>query len=151
MTTSAIHRTTARVVPVNAEGQVLLLRGHDPARPSEPHWFTIGGGAEPGETVEQAAVRELREETGIRLSADELGEPFYQGRHDYTYNGVEYTAQSTFFAVSMGNPHVVFDGIEDGEVITGARWWNPADLVDVAVSHPQLPKLMRLAVEHARS
>lgn len=105
---------------------------------------------EPGETAEQAAVRELQEETGIEVSVDDLGEPFHRGRHDFSYNGVEYTSESTFFAVLMGNPEVVFDGIEDGEVITDARWWDPADLLGLAVSSPPLPELMLLAVEHAR-
>lgn len=36
----------------------------DAARP--PLWLTIGGGLEPGESVEDAARREIAEETGIR-------------------------------------------------------------------------------------
>ena len=53
VTTAPIHRTSARVIPINASGRVLLLHGHD------PYWFTIGGAVEPGESLEAAAVREL--------------------------------------------------------------------------------------------
>jgi 8-oxo-dGTP pyrophosphatase MutT (NUDIX family) len=40
---------------------------------SEGFWFTPGGGVEPGETIEQAATRELWEETGLRIAPDQLG------------------------------------------------------------------------------
>ncbi len=148
MTSAPIHRTTARVVPVDADGQVLLLRGHDPARPDDDYWFTIGGAVEPGESREQAAVRELREETGIELPLGELGTPFHVGRHDFTYDGVDFTSDSSFFAVAMEDVEVVFDGVQEGEIITGARWWDPASLVDAATSSLHLPELMVRAVEH---
>jgi 8-oxo-dGTP pyrophosphatase MutT (NUDIX family) len=59
VTTTPIQRTSARVVPVNTSGRVLLLHGRDPARPESPYWFTIGGVVEPGESLAAAAVREL--------------------------------------------------------------------------------------------
>jgi 8-oxo-dGTP pyrophosphatase MutT (NUDIX family) len=53
------------VLPVDAGGRVLLLLGYDPADPGHPFWFTIGGGTAPGESVAEAAARELHEEAGI--------------------------------------------------------------------------------------
>ena len=65
-------RTAARVLVVDDDGALLLLRGCDPARPEAgTWWFTPGGGLDEGETVQGAARRELREETG--LVVDELG------------------------------------------------------------------------------
>ena len=44
-------RQTARVLPVDDEGRVLLLHGWDPHHPDRPFWFTIGGAADPGESL----------------------------------------------------------------------------------------------------
>ena len=46
-----IRRTTARVLPVNREGAVLLLLERDPTRPTEPYWGTIGGAVDPEESL----------------------------------------------------------------------------------------------------
>ncbi len=64
------HRVCARVLPVNPQGEVLLLHGWDPAAPEEPYWFSIGGAIDAGETLVDAAVREMREETGIVIQPD---------------------------------------------------------------------------------
>ena len=60
------ERLTARVVLLDPTGRLLLMKGRLPSRPEAPGaWFTLGGGAEPGETVLEAAIREVREETGF--------------------------------------------------------------------------------------
>jgi 8-oxo-dGTP diphosphatase len=62
-----------RVVPCvgavvhDAAGRLLLIqRGHDPHR---GRWSLPGGRIEAGESAEEAVVREVREETGLDVSA----------------------------------------------------------------------------------
>ena len=48
---------------------LLILRGHEPGKGL---WSIPGGKIEPGETDEQAVVREVREETGLTVSCGRL-------------------------------------------------------------------------------
>ena len=59
-------RPTVRVLLFDRDGRILLMKGRLPSGPNAPGvWFTLGGGIEPGESVEAAATREIREETGF--------------------------------------------------------------------------------------
>ena len=69
------HREAARVLLFDDAGRVLLAMGHDEDQPDRAWWFTIGGGIEEGEDPRAAAVREVFEETGLRLDAHELVGP----------------------------------------------------------------------------
>jgi 8-oxo-dGTP pyrophosphatase MutT (NUDIX family) len=60
------ERPSARVLLLDPEDRVLLLKGRLPATPDGPSfWFTVGGGIEAGETLVEAARREIAEETGF--------------------------------------------------------------------------------------
>ena len=65
-------RLTARVLLFDADDRILLMQARDASQPSRPpYWFTVGGGVDEGETVLEAAHREIIEETG--LTPTELG------------------------------------------------------------------------------
>jgi 8-oxo-dGTP pyrophosphatase MutT (NUDIX family) len=150
-----IRRNTARVLPVDGEGRVLLLHGWDPLRPDDPFWFTIGGAADPGESLAQAAVRELREEAGIVVALAALGEPFESALIEFTWSGVLFVQDQTFFAVAVDAPGVSFDGQEPLERATIDKhgWLHPEELEDGTErpADPEIPRLMRAAVQVVRS
>lgn len=60
------RRLTVRVLLLDPEDRLLLMKGRLPGNPpGSGVWFTVGGEAEPGESVAEAAAREIAEETGF--------------------------------------------------------------------------------------
>jgi 8-oxo-dGTP pyrophosphatase MutT (NUDIX family) len=138
MTTSTdpIERTSGRVLVVDRDDRVLLLRGSDPADlAAGDWWFTPGGGLDPGESLEQGALRELREETGLVLSS--LGSPVWQRTASFSFMGRAYRQAETFFLVRVDQHSVDFSGLTDIEqrAVHEFRWWRLDDLArsDVTV------------------
>src|SRR5690554_4360251 len=73
-----IHVAVAVIV---RDGRILIARRPEHVHPGGLLEFP-GGNVEPGETVEQALVREIAEETGIRVPAGTVG-TVIGIRHDY--------------------------------------------------------------------
>ena len=94
------RRTSARVVLLDDDGAVLLFCGSDPASDdgSAPRWwFTIGGAAQPGETLTEAAVRELAEETGLRVAPGDMIGPVWRRDAVIDFNGSVIRSEEMFF------------------------------------------------------
>ncbi len=146
----AIMRRAARVLLLDGAGRVLLLRGCDPAEPAVRYWFTVGGGLDPGETLAQAAARELYEETGLRVRVDELGEPVWQDVTEFGFDGRWYRQEQDFYVVQVDRWQVStanFDTYEHATV-DEHRWWSPDELEVTAETYypAELPTLVRHAL-----
>ncbi|HET6295491.1 MAG TPA: NUDIX domain-containing protein [Kribbella sp.] len=147
---TVVRRTTARVLPVRPDGKVLLLHGWDPLRPDTPYWFTIGGGVEAGETVAQAGSRELREEVGIVLPAESLGEPVATNTIEFEWGGCAIIQRQTFFAVGVDAVEVSFANQEqlELETISAHGWWHADELEATGqAAHVTIPGLLRQAAD----
>lgn len=110
---------------------LLVRRGKPPAK---GQWAIPGGSLELGETLQEAAEREIREETGIVIRA---GDPFYTfdtvvrddaGRVQFHYVIVDLMAEYVSGEVKAG------DDAKD------ARWASPREIADLDIS----PATLRL-------
>jgi 8-oxo-dGTP pyrophosphatase MutT (NUDIX family) len=129
---------------------VLLLHGWDPLKPQTPYWFTIGGGVETGETVAEAASRELREEVGIHLPTEALGTPVATNTIQFEWGGCPIIQHQTFFAVAVDGVDVTFANQEqlELETISAHGWWYADDLEATGqAAHVTIPGLLREAAD----
>jgi 8-oxo-dGTP pyrophosphatase MutT (NUDIX family) len=126
----ATPRRAARVLLVDAAWRVLMLRGHDPARPDHRYWFTVGGGLDDGETPVQGAVRELFEETGLRVALDALGEPVFHEVTEFPFDGRWYRQEQDYYVVRVDSWQVDFAGFNAIEraTVDAHRWWSTDEL-----------------------
>jgi 8-oxo-dGTP pyrophosphatase MutT (NUDIX family) len=144
-TTATPRRKVARVLLVDETGAVLLLSGRDPDAPfAREFWFTPGGGAEPGETVEDAGRREVHEETGHLVG--DLGPVRWRRETSFTFGGLAFDQDESYFVVRASRFEarpVAWTELERRSV-TGWRWWPRDELcaTDATVYPPELAGLL---------
>ncbi|WP_329108352.1 NUDIX domain-containing protein [Micromonospora sp. NBC_01699] len=144
-------RRAARVLLLDGADRVLLFHGWDPARPEHRYWFTPGGGLDPDESPTEGAVRELAEETGLRLTPDQIGQAVWQEVTEFPFDGRWYRQEQDFFLVRVPAERPAFEVDTAGfdqierDSIDEHRWWSVADIerTDDRVYPTELPALLR--------
>jgi 8-oxo-dGTP pyrophosphatase MutT (NUDIX family) len=129
VTPERVVRRAARVLLIDEAERVLLIQGRDPAAPElGAWWITPGGGREGDESPEQAAVREVAEETGLRLAA--VQGPVWHRSTTFLFDGVLIEQHEDFFTARV--PHFTATGAAltdlEQRATLGMRWWSVEEI-----------------------
>ena len=116
-------RSAGRAILRDDEGRVLLIRF---VLPNMTFWATPGGGVEAGETLLEAAHRELQEELGIRVS---LAGPVHTATGIFEFEGELIENTDHFFHGRWsGTPTLSGVTANESAALQEARWWTIAEL-----------------------
>ena len=145
------RRLSARLLILNEAGRLLLFRFVHKTGPlaGQDFWATPGGGVEDGESLEETAVRELEEETGLRrtsvgpeVARREVAIQLPDGEHvvsDERYFLVRITDDT----LSWANWTAL-----EREVMVAHRWWSRDELArtEATVWPENLAQMLAAAV-----
>ena len=114
------------VLIFDQEGKVLLQKRSDVLK-----WGIPSGHVEPGETVEHAAIREVYEETGLKIKVERLigvySDPQSQVFHYPDGRNVHFI--TTYFLASVSGGQLKADLVESMEVAFFSPQSLPEDLI----------------------
>ena len=123
-----IQRVAAYNVCVDADGRLLLCRLSDITE-APGAWTLPGGGVDFGEHPEAAAIRELREETGLSgridelLAVDSMHRPVRAGEDGLDYHSIRIIYRTTAGAGTLVH--------EVGGSTDRAAWFTAEDLTTI--------------------
>ncbi|MBV9593660.1 MAG: NUDIX domain-containing protein [Actinobacteria bacterium] len=128
--TEPARRFGARVLVVDDQDRVLLIN-EQLDDDQGPYWLTPGGGIEPGESPVAAAVREVYEETGLRVSVRPDSPVVHVDRRTWSYAGQAFDQTNHFYVARSpsGVDPVPAEPTEmEAATLLGLRWWTLNEL-----------------------
>lgn len=126
------QRPSSRILVLDEKNRVLLLHFEHKQRAHghRSYWATPGGAIEKGETLEQAARRELYEETGFRV--DNIDKSVWSNRFMFQLEDGELVMAHEHFFVARVSSLLELSRAnwtqEEREIISEHKWWSVEEL-----------------------
>ncbi len=134
--TQHFPRTDPAVIMLVTRGDSCLL-GHSQRFPRASMYSTLAGFVEPGESLEEAVAREVREETGVRI-----GRVLYHSSQPWPFPA---SVMLGFYAEGLSDEIVI-----DPKELVDARWFTRQEIVDhkaLGFSLPRRDSIARRLIE----
>ena len=126
-----LERSAVRVVLADAGQRILLF--HVRTADSGDWWELPGGGIEAGESYLEAAVREIKEETGLRLDPVQVGPPDWRRDATWSSRGVRRLQHEVVVLarVAAERPDIIDGGRTATELedYVESRWWEVDEIL----------------------
>jgi 8-oxo-dGTP pyrophosphatase MutT (NUDIX family) len=126
-----LERSAVRVVLADASQRILLF--HARTSDSGDWWELPGGGIETGESYLDAAVREIREETGLSLDPLQVGPPDWRRDTTWHSRGVRRLQHEVVVLarIAAERPDIIDGGrtVTELEDYVGSRWWEVDEIM----------------------
>jgi 8-oxo-dGTP pyrophosphatase MutT (NUDIX family) len=125
------------VIVRDSEGRVLLIQRSD-----NGYWALPGGAQDIGESVAQAAIREVEEETGVRIEVAGISGIYSDPHHVIAYDDGE--VRQEFSLCLRGR--AIGGSIRTSDESIKVEWVDPKDLPSLSM-HPSMAKRIKHGIE----
>ena len=125
-------RNSVKVLLLNDQNELLLLLVDDPktitvkGKYHGKFWFPTGGEIKPHESIQEAAFREIYEETGIEKKEINLGPIVWFGEFDLILNGILTHLKQRFIVAKTKQKNVSLSNLTKWEknVVKKIAWFS---------------------------
>jgi len=131
-------RNSVRILLINQDKEICLMCIETPKSTSkngeclDRFWCTIGGEINFDESLEDAAIRELKEETGLNLDDVTFGPEIWLEEFDMMLSGKLTRMNQRFIIAHTSNKQITTKYLtpEEQEVVKEVKWFGLADILN---------------------
>ena len=125
-------RNSVKLILLNENNELLLMKTDDKeiqgkdGKYNGVFWQMIGGKIEKGETIKEAAYRELFEETGLKKEQVTIGNVVWYGEVDLLMHGIITKVKQSFIIAKTNSINVTLNNLTEEEktVCNKLEWFS---------------------------